>query len=258
MSEAPENLSDLPANKPFAGQLALVTGASRGIGAATAQALAAAGAHVILTARAGKDLEATEQAIYECGGSATIAPVDLAEPEGIARLAAAIGRRWQALDIMVINAAVLPTLTPVWQIDQRDLNRAMTLNVLAPQALIAGFDAMLKQSSDARVIGVTSSVGANPRAYWGAYGATKAAFGNLLETYALEVRAISKIRVAVLDPGATRTAMRARAYPGEDPASVKGPEIVAAHMVRLLGESFASPHRESVNQPREPQILTPG
>jgi len=242
-------MSDVSA-KPLEGQLALVTGASRGIGAATAKALAAAGAHVILTARAGKDLEAVEQAIYETGGNATIAPVDLAEPEGIARLAAAIGRRWDALDILVINAALLPTLTPVWQIEQRDLNRAMTLNVLATQALIAGFDGMLKKSADARVIGVTSSVGANPRAYWGAYGATKAAFENLLDAYAQEVRAISKIRVAIVDPGATRTAMRAKAYPGEDPVSVKAPEVVGDYMVHLLGELFVSPYRARVGEPR--------
>ena len=243
---------------PLSGQLALVTGASRGIGAATAKALAAAGAHVILTARAGKDLEAVEQAIYETGGSATIAPVDLAEPDGIARLAAAIGRRWEALDILVINAAVLPTLTPVWQIEPKDLSRAMTLNVLATQSLIAGFDQMLKKSHDARVIGVTSSVGSAPRAYWGAYGATKAAFENLLDAYAQEVRNLSAIRVAILDPGATRTAMRAKAYPGEDPASVKAPEVVGDFIVQLVGESFASPSRVSVNQPREPQVLTNG
>ena len=243
---------------PLDGQLALVTGASRGIGAATAKALAAAGAHVILTARAGKDLEATEQAIYDTGGKATIAPVDLAEPDGIARLAAAIARRWDALDILVINAAVLPTLTPVWQIDQKDLTRAMTLNVLATQSLIAGFDPMLKKSKDARVIGVTSSVGSAPRAYWGAYGATKAAFENMLDAYAQEVRNLSAIRVAILDPGATRTAMRAKAYPGEDPASVKAPEVVADYITALLGESFASPARVSVNQPREPQVLTNG
>lgn len=243
---------------PLEGQLALVTGASRGIGAATAKALAAAGAHVILTARAGKDLEGVEQDIYETGGKATIAPVDLAEPDAIARLAAAIGRRWDALDVLVINAAVLPTLTPVWQIDQKDLTRAMTLNVLATQSLIAGFDPMLKKSKDARVIGVTSSVGSAPRAYWGAYGATKAAFENLLDAYAQEVRNLSAIRVAILDPGATRTAMRAKAYPGEDPASVKAPEVVADYITALLGESFASPARVSVNQPREPQVLTNG
>lgn len=243
---------------PLSGQLALVTGASRGIGAATAKALAAAGAHVILTARAGKDLEGVEQAIYETGGNATIAPVDLAEPDGIARLAAAIGRRWDALDILVINAAVLPTLTPVWQIEPKDLSRAMTLNVLATQSLIAGFDPMLKKSKNARVIGVTSSVGSAPRAYWGAYGATKAAFENLLDAYAQEVRAISAIRVAILDPGATRTAMRAKAYPGEDPASVKAPEVVGDFITALVGESFASPSRISVNQPREPQVMTNG
>lgn len=231
----------------LAGQVALVTGASKGIGAATARALAAAGAHVILVARSARELEAVEESIFAAGGSATIAPVDLAEPEGIARLATAIASRWSALDILVVNAAVLPVLTPVWQIDQHDLNRALMLNVVATQALIAGFDRLLKKSKDARVIGLTSSVGAAPRAYWGAYGATKAAFDNLLDAYAQEVRAISAIRVAIVDPGATRTAMRAKTYPGEDPASLKGPEAVADRLVALLDEPFASPHRERVD-----------
>lgn len=232
---------------PFAGQLALVTGASRGIGAATARALGAAGAHVILVARAAKDLETIEQEIFDAGGSATIAPVDLAEADGIARLATAISGRWDALDIMVINAAAFPTLTPVWQIDPREFNNALTLNVLATQALIAGFDGMLKKSKDARVIGVTSSVGAAPRAYWAAYGSSKAAFDVLLDCYGQEVRNTSAVRVAVVDPGATRTKMRAKAYPGEKPESVKPPEVVADRIVALLGEQFASPHRERVN-----------
>ncbi|MFY8193718.1 MAG: SDR family NAD(P)-dependent oxidoreductase, partial [Novosphingobium sp.] len=208
------------------GQVALVTGASRGIGAATAKALAAAGAHVILVARNAKDLEKVEEEIFEAGGSATIAPVDLAEADGIARLATAISGRWSALDVLVINAAVLPTLTPVWQIDAREFNQALTLNVLATQALLAGFDGMLRKSKDARVVGVTSSVGATPRAYWGAYGASKAAFDTLLNCYGQEVRNTASIRVAVVDPGATRTKMRARAYPGEDPSTVKAPEVV--------------------------------
>lgn len=232
---------------PLAGQVALVTGASRGIGAETARALAAAGAHVVLVARSAKELEQVEEEIFEAGGSATIAPVDLTEPEGIARLATAISGRWSALDILVINAATLPTLTPVWQIDPREFNLAMTLNVMATQALIAGFDAMLKRSGNARVIGVTSSVGAKPRAYWGAYGASKAAFDNLLESYAQEVRATSNIRVTVLDPGATRTKMRARAYPGEDPNSVKAPAVVAGRIVALVQETHESPHRERVD-----------
>ncbi|SMC32512.1 Short-chain dehydrogenase [Novosphingobium sp. B1] len=230
------------------GQVALVTGASRGIGAATAKALAAAGAHVILVARNAKDLEKVEEEIFEAGGSATIAPVDLAEADGIARLATAISGRWSALDVLVINAAVLPTLTPVWQIDAREFNQALTLNVLATQALLAGFDGMLRKSKDARVVGVTSSVGATPRAYWGAYGASKAAFDTLLNCYGQEVRNTASIRVAVVDPGATRTKMRARAYPGEDPSTVKAPEVVAERIVALLGEQFASPHRIRVNQ----------
>lgn len=234
--------------KPFEGQLALVTGASRGIGAATAVALAEAGAHVVLTARDAKRLEAVEQQIFDAGGNATIAPIDLAETDGIARLAAAIGGRWNKLDMMVLSAAVLPQLTSVADIDQASFSRALTTNVLATQALLAQFQPLLKASENARVIGLTSSVGSAPRAFWGAYAASKAAFESLLDCYAQETAKPTKIRVAIVDPGATRTEMRAKAYPGEDPASVKPPEAVAARLVALLGEQFASPHRESVNQ----------
>jgi len=231
----------------FAGQLALVTGASRGIGAATAEALAQAGAHVVLTGRDTKALEAVEERIDAAGGTATIAPVDLTEPDGVARLALALGQRWQALDILVVNAALLPQLTSVADIEQRALNQALTVNVLATQALIAHFDPLLRKSADARVVGLTSSVARRPRAFWGAYAASKAAFEVLLDCYAQETAKVTKVRVAVVDPGATRTAMRARAYPGEDPASVKPPEAVAKRLVSLLGEPFDSGHRESVN-----------
>lgn len=231
---------------PFAGQLALITGASRGIGAATAEAIAAAGAHVVLTGRDVKALEAIEERIFAQGGSATIAPVDLAEPDGIARLAAAVSGRWQALDIMVINGAVLPQLSSVTDIDSQAFNKALTVNLLATQALLAAFDPLLRKSADARIIGMTSSVATKPRAFWGAYAASKAAFEVLLDCYAQEVKNISKIRVAILDPGATRTAMRARAFPGEDPASVKLPDVVAQHVVNLLGKQFATATRESV------------
>jgi NAD(P)-dependent dehydrogenase (short-subunit alcohol dehydrogenase family) len=232
--------------RPFAGQLAVVTGASRGIGAATAQALAAAGAHVILTARTARELEAVEEAIHASGGQATIAPMDLAEPDAIARLAAAVASRWNALDILVINAAVLPQLTPVTDIDQAAFTKALTTNVLATQTLIARFDPLLRRSENARVIGLTTSVATTPRAFWGAYAASKAAQEVLLDCYAQEVRNISKIRVALVNPGATRTKMRADAYPGEAPASVKPPEVVAERLIALLGEDFASPHRESL------------
>jgi len=232
-----------------AGQLALITGARRGIGAATASALAGAGAHVVLTARDAGSLEKVEQAIFEAGGSATIAPVDLTEPEGIARLATAIAQRWDRLDALIINAAFLPELTSVADIDQKSFNKALTTNVLATQALIANFDRLLRKSDDARVIGVTSSVGASPRAYWGAYGSTKAAFDTLLQCYAQETENIAKLRVALLNPGATRTAMRARAFPGEDPASLKPPEAVAERILSLLGQQFSTGHRENINQP---------
>ncbi|HAV79453.1 MAG TPA: oxidoreductase, partial [Erythrobacter sp.] len=213
--------------KPLDNRLALVTGASKGIGAATAQALAAAGAHVVLTGRDVRALEAVEDTIHAAGGASTIAPVDLAESDGIARLASAIASRWDKLDVLVAAAAYLPALTPVTQIDGKQLSQALTVNFLSTQALLANFDPLLKRAEAGRVIGLTSSVGASPRAYWAAYGTTKAAFDNLLESYAQEVEKTSKVRVALVDPGATRTAMRAKAYPGEDPQTVKPPETVA-------------------------------
>lgn len=231
---------------PLQDKLALVTGASRGIGAATAIALAAKGAHVVLTARTASALEEVEQAIFDAGGSATIAPLDLTQTDSIARLATAIGERWQALDVMVLNAGMLGSLAAVPAIDAKELAQVLTLNVSAQAALVQAFDPMLRRSAGARVIGVTSSVGRKPRAYWGAYGASKAAFETLLEAYGDEMAAISKVRVAILDPGATRTKMRARAYPGEDPASVKPPETVAARIADLAVAGFEPNHRERV------------
>jgi short-subunit dehydrogenase len=234
-------------DQPLANRLALVTGASKGIGAATARALAAAGAHVVLTGRDVPALEGVEDAIHAVGGASTIAPVDLAESDGLARLASAIAGRWERLDYLVISAAYLPALTPVTQIDGKQLSQALTVNFLATQALLANFDPLLKRAEAGRVIGLTSSVGASPRAYWSAYGATKAAFDNLLESYAQEVEKISKVRVALVDPGATRTAMRAKAYPGEDPQSVKDPATIADRLVELLVNDFTGFHRERVD-----------
>ncbi len=236
----------MPDEKSLAGRVALVTGASQGIGAATALALAEAGAHVVLTARDVKKLEAIEDAIHAAGGTATIAPVDLTEPDGVARLAAAIASRWDKLDVLVIAAAYLPTLTPVTQIDAKQFTQAVTTNLLATQALLANFDPLLKRSGQGRVIGLTSSVGAEPRAYWAAYGATKAAFDSLLASYAREVEKIGGVRVAIVDPGATRTAMRAKAYPGEDPQTVKDPSIVADRIVEMVAGDFATGHRERI------------
>lgn len=233
--------------KPLAGQTALVTGASRGIGAATALALAEAGAHVILVARKVKALEEVEDRIHAAGGTSTIAPLDLTEPDSVTRLASAIGGRWQSLDILCLAAAYLPELTPVSQMEPKQFNQALLTNLVANQALLSNFNAMLRRAEAGRVIGFTSSVARSPRAYWGAYSVTKAAFENLLETYSAEVERICAVRVAIIDPGATRTEMRARAFPGEDPQTVKPPEQVAARIVALLAEGFDGLHRERID-----------
>lgn len=234
-------------NKPLAGQTALITGASRGIGAATALALAEAGAHVILTSRKVKALEVIEDKIHDAGGTSTIAPIDLTEPDAISRLAGAIAGRWQTLDILVISAAYLPELTPLSQIEPKEFNKAILTNVVATQALLAAFDQLLRRAEAGKIIGLTSSVGAEPRSYWGAYGSTKAAFDNLLETYGAEVEKLSPLKVAIVDPGATRTDMRARAYPGENPESLKAPQVVADRLVALLAEGFETGHRERID-----------
>ena len=165
---------------PFTGKLALVTGASRGIGAATAEALGRAGAHVILTARTASGLEAVEETIHAAGGSATIAPLDLTDLPAIPKFAAAVSERWPALDMLILNGAMLGSLSPVEHLDAKELAKIFATNVFASQAMIAAFDPMLRRSAKADVVGLTSSVGASPRAFWGGYGASKAAFENLL------------------------------------------------------------------------------
>ena len=221
-------------SKFLAGKLALVTGASRGIGAATAEALAAAGAHVILVARSAPALEEVEERIHETGGSATIAPLDLTDGESIGKLAVAVGERWKALDVLVLNAAMLGSLTPVQDIDPKEYSRILSLNLLANQALIAAFDPLLRAAEKADIVALTSSVGGEPRAFWGAYGSSKAALETLLGAYADETEHTGRMRVHIIDPGATRTRMRALAFPGEEPESVKPPEVVAQAILERL------------------------
>ena len=224
--------------KPFDGKLALVTGASRGIGAATAEALAAAGAHVILTARGAPALEQVEEKIHQAGGTATIAPMDLSDAENIGKLAQAVAERWGSLDIMILNAAMLGSLSPVEHLDAKELERVFKINVLANQAMIAAFDPLLRRAEKADVIGITSSVGEEPRAFWGGYGASKAAFDTLLGAYADETAYAGKLRIQIIDPGSTRTRMRQLAFPGEEPESVKPPEVVAQAIIeRLQGDA---------------------
>jgi NAD(P)-dependent dehydrogenase (short-subunit alcohol dehydrogenase family) len=225
-------------SKPLQGKVALVTGASRGIGAATAEALATAGAHVILVARTAPALEEVEERIHEAGGTATIAPLDLTEGESIGKLAGAVAERWEKLDILVLNAAMLGSLTPVQDIDPKEYSRLLSINLLANQALIAAFDPLLKRPDRADIVALTSSVGGEPRAFWGAYGSSKAALEALLGAYADETEYTRRIRVHIVDPGATRTRMRALAFPGEEPESVKPPETVAsAILARLIADA---------------------
>jgi NAD(P)-dependent dehydrogenase (short-subunit alcohol dehydrogenase family) len=232
--------------RPLEGQLALVTGASRGIGAATAEALAREGAHVVITARTTVGLEQVEEQIHAAGGSATIAPLDLADGDSIARLAAAVSERWEKLDILVLNAATLGSLTPVPAIDGKEFNKVLTLNLIAQQALIAAFDPLLRKSEQSRLLAGTSSVGRQPRAFWGAYGASKAALETLVLSYGEEVRNLGGPRVAIVDPGSTATQMRARAFPGEDPATLKPPSVVADAVANLLHSDFETGHRLEV------------
>jgi NAD(P)-dependent dehydrogenase (short-subunit alcohol dehydrogenase family) len=230
-------------SKPLDGRLALVTGASRGIGAATAEALATAGAHVILVARTAQALEEVEQRIHESGGAATIAPLDLTDGDSIGKLATAVGERWPALDVLVLNAAMLGSLTPVEHIDAKEYSRVLATNLLAPQALIAAFDPLLRRSERADIVALTSSVGREPRAFWGAYGSSKAALETLVLAYADETEHAGRIRVHIVDPGATRTRMRQLAFPGEEPDSVKPPEVAAQAIVGRITSSARTGER---------------
>jgi NAD(P)-dependent dehydrogenase (short-subunit alcohol dehydrogenase family) len=205
--------------------LALVTGASRGIGAATAEALAAR-ARMSSSPRARRpDLEEVEERIHEAGGNATIAPLDLTEQDSIAKLAAAVAERWGKLDMLVLNAAMLGTLTPVAQIDGKEFNKLLTLNLLAQQALIAAFDPLLRKSEAGRLVAITSSVGRHPRAYWGAYGASKAALETLVLAYAEEV---AQPRAAQGRDRRSRAPPQPRCapapFPGEDPGDAQAAE----------------------------------
>lgn len=225
---------------PFSDKIALVTGASRGIGAATANALATRGAHIVLVARNSGGLEETEEAIHAAGGTATIAPLDLVDGDSIGRLANAVAERWGRLDLMVLNAAMLGNLAPVPSIDAKEFSKLLTLNVGANQALVAAFDPLLRRSESPRVAALTSSVGQSPRAYWGAYGASKAALETLMLAYAEELRDLRDLRVAIVDPGATATRMRADAYPGEDPATIRQPAEAGEAIAELLASDFAT------------------
>jgi NAD(P)-dependent dehydrogenase (short-subunit alcohol dehydrogenase family) len=221
----------------LAARIALVTGASRGIGAATAIALARLGAHVVLIARTQGGLEATDDAIRAAGGSATLLPLDLAKPESLDAVGPSLVARFGRLDILVHNAGALGRLTPAGHITPKDMATCLDVNFNAAYRLIRTCGPVLAASDAGRAVFVTSSVARQPRAYWGAYAASKAAMEMLVRCWADEVEN-TPLRVNLFDPGATATRMRATAFPGEDPRSLPGPEARAAELVGLCLPSF--------------------
>jgi NAD(P)-dependent dehydrogenase (short-subunit alcohol dehydrogenase family) len=218
--------------QPLANRIALVTGASRGIGYATALALAHAGAHVVAVARTVGGLEELDDAIRAAGGSATLVPLDLKDHEGIVRLAGALTERYRRLDILIGNAGILGPLSPLGHVEPKAWDDVMAVNVTANWHLIRAMDMLLRLSDAGRVVFVSSGVGATPRAYWGPYAVSKAALDALARTYAAETVS-TNVRVNLLRPGSTRTRMRAAAMPGEDPMTLKTAEPVAEKIVAL-------------------------
>ncbi len=216
----------------LSGRVALVTGASRGIGAAVARAYAKAGAHVILTARTVGGLEEVDDEIRAGGGSATIMPLNLLDLDKVDVMGPAIAEKFGRLDIFVGNAAMLGTLTPLGHADAKEWQRVMDLNVNANFRLLRTLDPLLRASDAGRVIMVSSSVAQTVRAYWGPYATSKAALEAMTMTYAAET-VQTPLRVNIVNPGATRTAMRAKAFPGEDPAKLKDPEDTVPLFLQL-------------------------
>jgi NAD(P)-dependent dehydrogenase (short-subunit alcohol dehydrogenase family) len=223
--------------KPLADRIALITGASRGIGFATAVALAKAGAHVVATARTVGGLEEADDAIKAAGGTATLVPLELRDAEGIARLAAAIGERYQRLDVLVGNAALGASNSPLDHFHPQEWDEVIAVNVSANWHLIRFLNPLLRRSDAGRAVFLTSGAGANPRAYRGLYSASKAALDSMARTYAAETAA-TPIKVNLFNPGPTRTRMRAAVMPGEDPTTLPTPEQVAEAIVPLCLPSF--------------------
>ena len=223
--------------KVLAGRLALVTGASRGIGRAAAIALAGAGAHVILVARTVGGLEETDDEIRKLGGSATLVPMDLRDFDAIDRLGASIHERWGRLDALMGNAAVLGVLTPLPHLEPKVWQEVLDVNLTANWRLIRSLDPLLRRSDAARVLFVTSGAARQHIPYWGVYAMSKSALEIVALTYAAECEQTS-VRVNLINPGPMRTLMRQRAMPGEDPAYLVKPEDMAFKVVEMLSPSY--------------------
>ncbi len=218
-------------------RIALVTGASRGIGAATALALAREGAHVVAVARTVGGLEELDDAIRAVGGTATLVPLDLTDTDGILRLAAALDGRYQRLDILVGNAGLVGPSSPLDHVQPKDWEAVIAVNVTANWHLIRAMNALLRASDAGRAVFVSSGAAHNMRAYRGPYSVSKAALEALVRTYAAETET-TPVRVNLVNPGPTRTRMRAQVMPGEDPMTLPPPEAVAEKIVALCLPGF--------------------
>jgi len=222
---------------PLSGRIAVVTGASRGIGYAAALALARAGAHVVAVARTVGGLEELDDAIRAGGGSATLVPLDLKDHDGIARLAAALNERYRRLDVLIGNAGIGGPSSPLSHVEPKAWDDVMAINVTANWQLIRHFEPLLKASDAGRVVFVSSGAAHNARAYRGPYGVSKAALEALARTFATETES-TPIRVNLFNPGPTRTGLRAAVMPGEDPMTLPSAEEVAEKIVALALPSF--------------------
>ncbi|MDR6899449.1 SDR family NAD(P)-dependent oxidoreductase [Rhizobium miluonense] len=219
-------------------KIALVTGASRGIGYFTALELAKAGAHVIACARTVGGLEELDDAIKAAGGSATLVPFDLADMNAIDALGASIYERWGKLDILVANAGVLGVISPIGHVEAKVFEKVMTINVTATWRLIRSVEPLLMRSDAGRAVILSSAAAHRCRPFWGPYSASKAAVEALARTWAGETQS-TPLRITSVDPGATRTAMRAQAMPGEDPDTLPHPRVIAQAIVPLTGPDVA-------------------
>jgi len=229
-------MADTP--RPFSDRVALVTGASRGIGAAVALELAQAGAHVVAVARTVGGLEELDDKIKAAGGSATLVPLDVKDSEGIARLALALNERYQRLDVLIGNAGILGPLSPLVHVEPKDWDNLIAVNITANYQLIRCMDALLKRSLAGRAVFLTSGVAHMGRAYWGPYAASKAALEILARTYAAEC-ATTSVRINLFAPGPTRTRMYASAFPGIDPLTLPTPDEIAKTIVPMCSAECA-------------------
>ncbi len=223
----------------LAGRIALVTGASRGIGFAIARTIAAEGAHVVALARTVGGLEELDDAIRSGGGTATLVPADLKDYPALDRLGAALFERFRKLDILIGNGAILGKLTPLAHADPKLWDEVMAVNVTANWRSIRSLDLLLRQSDNGRAIFVTSGAARRFIAYWGPYAVSKAALEALVKTYAAETLT-TNLRVNLVNPGIVRTRMRAEAMPGEDPSTLPLPEVVAEALLPLLDPALTT------------------